>query len=98
MRSAPLRQSLCRGPEPDAPRHNLGQTDGSIREATAPRRASWYVAIAKDHRPDLRQLVCELSATRDGAIFVLFRVHDGNRADDTPPGGQSLISSNQDFF
>src|SRR5437016_672136 len=38
---------------------------------------------SKDHRPDLRQLVYELSVTRDGAIPVLFKVHDGNRTDDT---------------
>lgn len=38
---------------------------------------------SKDHRPDLRQLVYELSVTRDGAIPVLFKAHDGNRSDDT---------------
>jgi transposase len=38
---------------------------------------------SKDHRPDLRQLVYELSVTRDGAIPVLFKAHDGNRTDDT---------------
>ncbi len=39
--------------------------------------------FSKDHRPDLRQLVYELSVTRDGAIPVLFKAHDGNRTDDT---------------
>jgi len=38
---------------------------------------------SKDHRPDLRQLVYELSVTRDGAIPLLFKAHDGNRTDDT---------------
>ncbi len=38
---------------------------------------------SKDHRPDLKQLVYELSVTRDGAIPVLFKAHDGNRTDDT---------------
>jgi transposase len=38
---------------------------------------------SKDHRPDLKQLIYELSVTRDGAIPVLFRSHDGNRTDDT---------------
>lgn len=38
---------------------------------------------SKDHRPDLKQLVYELSVTHDGAIPVLFKAHDGNRTDDT---------------
>jgi transposase len=38
---------------------------------------------SKDHRPDLKQLVYELSVTRDGAIPILFKSHDGNRTDDT---------------
>jgi len=38
---------------------------------------------SKDHRPDLRQLVYELSVTQDGAIPVLFKAHDGHRTDDT---------------
>jgi transposase len=36
----------------------------------------------KDHRPDLKQLVFELSTTADGAVPVHFRVHDGNITDD----------------
>ena len=39
--------------------------------------------FSKDHRPDLRQLVYELSVTDDGAIPVLFKAHDGNRTDDS---------------
>ena len=38
---------------------------------------------SKDHRPDLKQLVYELSVTRDGAIPLHFKVHDGNKTDDT---------------
>lgn len=38
---------------------------------------------SKDHRPDLKQLVYELSVARDGAIPVLFKSHDGNQTDDT---------------
>lgn len=38
---------------------------------------------SKDHRPDLKQLVYELSVTRDGAVPVHFKTHDGNRTDDT---------------
>lgn len=38
---------------------------------------------SKDHRPDLLQLVYELSVTHDGAIPLLFKAHDGNRTDDT---------------
>jgi|BarGraIncu00222A_1022003.scaffolds.fasta_scaffold26695_2 transposase len=38
---------------------------------------------SKDHRPDLKQLVYELSVTHDGAVPVLFKAHDGNRTDDT---------------
>jgi len=47
------------------------------------RRAVQLVrGFSKDHRPDLRQLVYELSVTHDGAIPVLFKAHDGNRTDD----------------
>jgi transposase len=35
----------------------------------------------KDHRPDLKQLVFELSTSADGAVPVHFRVHDGNVSD-----------------
>ena len=36
----------------------------------------------KDHRPDLKQLVFELSVTADGAVPIHFRLHDGNVTDD----------------
>jgi transposase len=38
---------------------------------------------SKDHRPDLKQLVYDLSVTSDGAIPVHFKAHDGNKSDDT---------------
>lgn len=36
----------------------------------------------KDHRPDLKQLVYELSVSADGAIPIHFGLHDGNITDD----------------
>ena len=48
-----------------------------------PRAVRLLRGYSKDHRPDLLQLVYELSVTRDGAIPVLFKAHDGNRTDDT---------------
>ena len=36
----------------------------------------------KDHRPDLKQLVFELTATDDGMVPIFFKVHDGNTTDD----------------
>jgi len=38
---------------------------------------------SKDHRPDLKQLVYNLSVTEDGTIPVHFKCYDGNRTDDT---------------
>lgn len=38
---------------------------------------------SKDHRPDLKQLVYELSVRHDGAVPVLFKARDGHRTDDT---------------
>jgi len=38
---------------------------------------------SKDHRPDLRQLVFQLSISHDGAVPVYHRVWPGNRNDDT---------------
>ena len=36
----------------------------------------------KDHRPDLKQLLCVLTVSADGAVPVAFRVLDGNTGDD----------------
>ena len=35
----------------------------------------------KDHRPDLKQLLCVLTVSADGAVPVAFRVEDGNTAE-----------------
>src|SRR5437588_631849 len=59
---------------------NLIDALGNARYAQAIRLVRGY---SKDHRPDLRQLVYELSVTHDGAIPVLFKAHDGNRTDDS---------------
>lgn len=36
----------------------------------------------KDHRPDLRQLLFELTVSEDGAVPILVGLHDGNVTDD----------------
>lgn len=36
----------------------------------------------KDHRPDLKQLLVELTVTADGMVPVFFAAHDGNTTDD----------------
>lgn len=38
---------------------------------------------SKDHRPDLKQIIYNLSVTEDGAIPIHFKCHDGNVTDDT---------------
>lgn len=38
---------------------------------------------SKDHRPDLKQLLYNLSVARDGAVPIHFKVCDGNKTDDT---------------
>lgn len=38
---------------------------------------------SKDHRPDLKQLLYNLSVARDGAIPIHFKTHDGHKTDDT---------------
>jgi transposase len=37
---------------------------------------------SKDHRPDLKQLLYNLSIARDGAVPIHFKTHDGNKTDD----------------
>jgi transposase len=37
----------------------------------------------KDHRPDLKQLVFDLTVTSDGAVPIHYKAYDGNRTDDT---------------
>ena len=48
-----------------------------------PKALQLKLGHSKDHRPDLKQLVYELSVTRDGAIPIHYKSHDGNRTDDT---------------
>lgn len=36
----------------------------------------------KDHRPDLKQLLCVLTVSADGAVPIAFRIEDGNTTDD----------------
>ena len=38
---------------------------------------------SKDHRPDLKQLVYNLTIAADGSVPIHFKAHDGNRTDDT---------------
>lgn len=65
-----------------------GQYRSSQRRPTAPAaegerpRPQITFGFNKDHRPDLKQLVFELSVTADGAVPIHFRVHDGNTTDD----------------
>jgi len=37
----------------------------------------------KDHRPDLKQFVFDLTVTSDGAVPIHYKGYDGNRTDDT---------------
>ena len=38
---------------------------------------------SKDYRPDLKQLVFNLSITSDGAVPIHYKTYSGNRTDDT---------------
>ena len=38
---------------------------------------------SKDHRPDLKQLIYNLSVCADGAVPIHFKCHDGNTTDDS---------------
>ncbi len=70
--------------------HNDSTTvtfSGTYRGATGrPRGAKATSAITyghnKDHRPDLKQLLCVLTISADGAVPIAFRTEDGNTADD----------------
>ena len=55
---------------------------GSYKEQS-PKAVKLKRGHSKDHRPDLKQLVYNLSVTEDGAIPVHFKCYDGNRTDDT---------------
>ena len=46
------------------------------------RRAPWITyGHSKDHRPDLKQLLCVLATSADGGVPVQFRCADGNVSD-----------------
>lgn len=70
--------------------HNDSTTvtfSGSYQGATgAVRGAKATPAITyghnKDHRPDLKQLLCVLTISADGAVPIAFRTEDGNTTDD----------------
>jgi transposase len=49
----------------------------------SPRGVQLKRGHSKDHRPDLKQIIYNLSVTEDGAIPVHFKCFDGNRTDDT---------------
>jgi transposase len=60
---------------------------GSYHQATGQTRAGKATPKItyghnKDHRPDLKQLLCVLTVSADGAVPVAFRVEDGNTNDD----------------
>ncbi len=57
---------------------------GAYRHQEADRdRAPWITfGFNKDHRPDLKQLVYELTISADGAVPLHFKTHDGNVTDD----------------
>jgi transposase len=53
------------------------------RYSRRPAGALWIThGYSKDHRPDLKQLVFELTVTEDGAVPILVALHDGNTTDD----------------
>ena len=56
----------------------FGRIPGQTRGGLELRRGH-----SKDHRPDLKQLVCSLSVAADGAVPIHHRVYPGNRNDDT---------------
>ena len=67
--------------------HNDSTTvtfSGAYRHQDADRgRVPWITyGFNKDHRPDLKQLVYELTISADGAVPLHFKTHDGNVTDD----------------
>jgi transposase len=47
-------------------------------------RPPWItLGFNKDHRPDLKQLVWNMTVSADGAVPIHVRLHDGNTTDDT---------------
>jgi transposase len=70
--------------------HNDSTTvtlSGGYHDATGTVRGGKATAVItfghnKDHRPDLKQLLCVLTISADGAVPIAFRVEDGNTSDD----------------
>ena len=51
--------------------------------ATSPTGLSFEYGHSKDHRPDLKQIVFNLTISADGAVPVHCKTYPGNRTDDT---------------
>jgi len=59
-----------------------GQYSAAQGRRICGRRAPWITyGHSKDHRPDLKQLLCILTTSADGGIPVQFRTADGNTSD-----------------
>jgi len=58
--------------------------------------------ISKDHRPDLKQIVYNLTISADGAIPIHYKTYPGNRTDDTVHievwNALRLIAGNPNFL
>jgi transposase len=59
---------------------NYQAATGSARGGKATPKVTY--GHNKDHRPDLKQLLCVLTVSADGAVPIAFRVEDGNTTDD----------------
>ncbi len=57
-----------------------GKYDGQADNGPTPHIT---LGFNKDHRPDLKQLVCALTISADGAVPIHFKIYDGNTSDDT---------------
>jgi len=55
----------------------FGKITGTTRSGLELRKGN-----SKDHRPDLKQLVFNLSITADGAVPIYHKCYEGNRTDD----------------
>lgn len=56
------------------------QATGQTRSGKATPKVTY--GHNKDHRPDLKQLLCVLTVSADGAVPIAFRIADGNTTDD----------------
>ncbi|MBU1915332.1 MAG: IS1634 family transposase [Candidatus Thermoplasmatota archaeon] len=62
----------------------FGDYDGASRESTVNGKRTPAITWGhnKDHRPDLKQLLFNLTVTWDGAVPIVFGVENGNVTDD----------------